>query len=203
MVGLDLTVEKCFQIAKQQGLKYAGLQNGKECWGGQAYGHYGKLEEAQCDTICSIDQHIICGSSTFNSIYDLTLYQRSGCSSDTPKDCTDLGGVDLRDPCRQTCKTDFEKQDCLGKCRSNIKDSTPEEYKNCVDTCNGLRTPCPETFVDCTYRGGYFEKDYCRQTCMLPEIGSPAFGLSVEENCNTACKARTLRVAFKDPSDQY
>ena len=98
---------------------------------------------------------------------------------------------------------DFEKIDCMAGCRKNLATDKPEDYKNCMDVCNGLRKPCPDTFVDCTYRGGYFERDYCKQTCKLPHVGSPAFGLSVEQNCNTACKARTLRQSFKDPADQY
>jgi len=33
--------EKCFNMARDKGFKYAGLQNGNECWVGNDFGKHG------------------------------------------------------------------------------------------------------------------------------------------------------------------
>jgi hypothetical protein len=36
-----IPVQECFEKAKEEGFKYAGLQSGKECYAGNSFGKHG------------------------------------------------------------------------------------------------------------------------------------------------------------------
>ena len=42
----------CLNRAKAYGYAYVGLQNGKECWAGDSYGKYGRVNEYNCNYMC-------------------------------------------------------------------------------------------------------------------------------------------------------
>jgi hypothetical protein len=45
LIGENLDVEECFQLAKQRAMNYVGLQRGRECWASNDYGHHGELDD--------------------------------------------------------------------------------------------------------------------------------------------------------------
>src|SRR5690348_8580350 len=58
--------------------KYFGLQYGMECWCGNSYGKYGKIDpegttpQTGCNSICSGDPSLKCGGENLNSVYEIT-----------------------------------------------------------------------------------------------------------------------------------
>ena len=67
--------KKCFGIAKANGFKYAGLQNGGFCWAGNDYGKHGMVPDKECKMKCNHDEGIMCGAYVRISVYDLTTVQ--------------------------------------------------------------------------------------------------------------------------------
>jgi len=55
-----------FSVCLCQGYKYAGIQNGWECWCGQSYGRYGASDE--CTASCAGDENILCGGGWANIV---------------------------------------------------------------------------------------------------------------------------------------
>jgi len=51
------------------GLKYAGVQNGNQCFCGNSYGRYGVKSESDCNKKCSGNADQICGGSWRNNVY--------------------------------------------------------------------------------------------------------------------------------------
>jgi len=51
----------CFAMAAKQGFKYAGMQYGRECYGGNEYGAYGKADASECNMPCNRDSSFNCG----------------------------------------------------------------------------------------------------------------------------------------------
>jgi hypothetical protein len=45
------------------------MQNGKECWGGNAFGKYGAAAESACDVDCAKDPTRKCGGVGYNTVY--------------------------------------------------------------------------------------------------------------------------------------
>lgn len=58
-------------MAKDKGFRYAGLQYGGECWGGNKMGKYGKRPDSECNMKCRKDKGRICGAGWRNNIFDL------------------------------------------------------------------------------------------------------------------------------------
>ena len=56
-----------FSVA--QNFKYAGLQNGNQCFCDDTYGRYGKVEESKCTKLCTGDPSLLCGGAWANMIY--------------------------------------------------------------------------------------------------------------------------------------
>lgn len=46
------SAEACFIAAMNAGYKYAGLQNGNECWAGDEFGKHGQVSDEACSTPC-------------------------------------------------------------------------------------------------------------------------------------------------------
>ena len=62
--------DKCFDVARKRGLKYAGLQAGRQCFAGNKFGKHGKRNQRECRMKCGNGKsRKECGSSWRNSIY--------------------------------------------------------------------------------------------------------------------------------------
>lgn len=59
-------VDSCVNLARANGLTYAGLQSYSECWGGNQLG-YTQVANSECNTPCASGQ--MCGGAWRNSIY--------------------------------------------------------------------------------------------------------------------------------------
>jgi len=66
----SMTVNKCLRLCKDQGFRFAGLQNGTWCFCGDSYGRH-KAGDASCTTKCAGDKKLICGGEWANSIWEL------------------------------------------------------------------------------------------------------------------------------------
>merc|ERR1711998_201994 len=64
--------KKCFQKAREQGFQYAGLQNGGECWAGNAFGKHGRRDEKECSRTCRKDKSMKCGNGWRNSVWKVS-----------------------------------------------------------------------------------------------------------------------------------
>ena len=71
-LGSDTDPATCFQRAAKNGNKYAGLQNGHECYGSDSYGKYGPADKDDCNIRCDSDPTMICGGGYRNSVFDVT-----------------------------------------------------------------------------------------------------------------------------------
>jgi len=60
---------RCFELARQAGYKYAGLQHGNECWAGNAVGKYGQTKDSECNMPCAMDNSRNCGATQRNHVY--------------------------------------------------------------------------------------------------------------------------------------
>eukprot|EP00026_Physarum_polycephalum_P007232 Phypoly_transcript_07290.p1 GENE.Phypoly_transcript_07290~~Phypoly_transcript_07290.p1 ORF type:complete len:443 (+),score=46.68 Phypoly_transcript_07290:137-1465(+) len=63
-----ITVESCQNSCRQNNYRYAGLQNGRECWCGNAFGKYG-TDLSACNLNCTGDATEFCGQAWRNDIY--------------------------------------------------------------------------------------------------------------------------------------
>ncbi len=66
----SMTVNQCLSLCKDQGFKYAGLQNGAWCFCGDSYGRY-KAGAANCSAKCAGNRKLICGGEWVNSVWEL------------------------------------------------------------------------------------------------------------------------------------
>ncbi|KAI9140054.1 hypothetical protein BKA69DRAFT_1082444 [Paraphysoderma sedebokerense] len=59
-----------------RGYKYAGLQNGMECWCGLSFGRYEKVNENECTKNCvGIETgNWTCGGKERNSVWEAGLF---------------------------------------------------------------------------------------------------------------------------------
>ncbi|CAH1786078.1 unnamed protein product [Owenia fusiformis] len=64
-----MTVEKCNQMCRTKGYKYAGSQTGSQCFCGDEFGSYRRVPETSCASSCHGDFSKICGGSWTNSVY--------------------------------------------------------------------------------------------------------------------------------------
>ena len=66
-----MTPEWCVGKCKLAGYKYAGLQYGYLCFCGDRFGTYGKVDDAECDSLCFGDKTRYCGAFWHNSIFSV------------------------------------------------------------------------------------------------------------------------------------
>ncbi|XP_064639668.1 xylosyltransferase oxt-like [Lineus longissimus] len=69
MFADDNTPERCINFCFLSGLKYAGVQYGKECWCGNTFGKVGKVMDTACDSKCPGDEKSFCGGYLAQNIY--------------------------------------------------------------------------------------------------------------------------------------
>jgi hypothetical protein len=71
--GLDAKNDpkRCFELAMERGFKYAGLQYGGQCFGGNTMGKYGKVADSECSMKCRNDPSRTCGNGWRNSVFSL------------------------------------------------------------------------------------------------------------------------------------
>jgi len=62
------TVEACQTYCRSKSFKYAGIQDGNECYCGNSYGKFGS-EPSGCRTLCSGNANEFCGDVWRNSVY--------------------------------------------------------------------------------------------------------------------------------------
>ena len=56
-------------------IRYAGLQGGTDCYCGNAFAMYGKVENMMCNMPCAGDSTAMCGGSMLNSVYStMSIY---------------------------------------------------------------------------------------------------------------------------------
>jgi len=60
---------QCMSTCHSEGFKFAGLQDGKECWCGNNAPRHQKVAESQCRKKCSGNELTYCGGSLRNSVY--------------------------------------------------------------------------------------------------------------------------------------
>ncbi|KAK6165186.1 hypothetical protein SNE40_023628 [Patella caerulea] len=65
--------QACIDHCTKGGLKYAGLQFGRECWCDDKFGRHGKVEEDKCGTICPGDKSTTCGGYLTMRIFSTGL----------------------------------------------------------------------------------------------------------------------------------
>ena len=65
----DNTLEKCFEFCRIAKFKYAGVQNGQDCWCSYTFRKHGTA--SNCDKPCTGNGKQICGGWYANNIYDL------------------------------------------------------------------------------------------------------------------------------------
>ena len=57
-------------------------QNGNECYAGDNYGAYGRLNEYECNYMCykqgNLPENQTCGGKVKNSIWDISMYNGGG-----------------------------------------------------------------------------------------------------------------------------
>ncbi|XP_072040001.1 uncharacterized protein [Amphiura filiformis] len=75
----EMSIKMCtnFCLSRTTTMRYAGVQNGNQCFCGVESSHYARLgmaaAENECDKACRGNPDEICGASWLMSIYDLTL----------------------------------------------------------------------------------------------------------------------------------
>lgn len=77
----SVTVQTCVAAARQAGYKYAGLQDGRQCFAGNTLG-YAKKPETDCNKKCTGNDQQICGGSWRNSVYLTSTSSYQGCYED-------------------------------------------------------------------------------------------------------------------------
>ena len=70
-----LTPQICFNFCTKKRYKFAGLQNRYQCFCGNSFGKYGKLESKKCSCKCDGDKRKNCGCALTNMIYQLPKYK--------------------------------------------------------------------------------------------------------------------------------
>ncbi|CAG2252624.1 PLG [Mytilus edulis] len=65
----SMTVQKCRQFCRKKGFKYAGVENGNECFCGDVLRKNKQRKEGDCKTPCSGNKQQICGGPWRISIY--------------------------------------------------------------------------------------------------------------------------------------
>ena len=68
-----MTPEVCLRECKYQGYNFAGLQYSYLCFCGNAFGRYGKVDDAFCNSRCLGDKTRPCGAFWHNSVYSVGM----------------------------------------------------------------------------------------------------------------------------------
>jgi hypothetical protein len=84
LLSTGATVESCINAARAQGLAYAGVQYGGQCFAGNTLG-YAKVAETDCNMRCSANAGETCGGAWRNSIYAVSA------TTCTPTTCAAQG----------------------------------------------------------------------------------------------------------------
>jgi hypothetical protein len=68
-----LTPAKCAATCWSKSFSYMGLQNGNDCWCGEAYNSEAEVDQYRCSTACLGDKTSICGGFGVNSVHLISL----------------------------------------------------------------------------------------------------------------------------------
>ena len=77
LLGEDITPRECFDLAKENKHRYVALTYGSKCYSNDAYGQYGKIDDKNCNMVCSANDEVKCGGNYANSVYDVKDYVHS------------------------------------------------------------------------------------------------------------------------------
>lgn len=80
-----MTVEKCVLLAKTQGMRYAGVEFGSECYFGNTLHTSDKASDGDCSQVCAGNQGEFCGNGN-----RVQVYQDSTWSDPTVQELTDV-----------------------------------------------------------------------------------------------------------------
>lgn len=69
-----MTVEKCIEAAKGQSLRFAGVEIGSQCFGGNTLHTSNKASDGDCDTICAGAPSEFCGAGNRIQVYEDTTW---------------------------------------------------------------------------------------------------------------------------------
>jgi len=69
--------KKCFELARDAGHKYVGMQYRGECWAGSSFGKHGKRPDTECNMKCRHDNSRMCGAGWRNNIFKLPFTVKS------------------------------------------------------------------------------------------------------------------------------
>jgi WSC domain len=70
------TIGACIKTCADHNYRYAGAENGVQCWCGNSYGSQGT--SGACDASCAGDKSEICGGTYSNSVYGTGVVLDSG-----------------------------------------------------------------------------------------------------------------------------
>jgi hypothetical protein len=62
--------EECIKKCYHFNFRYAGVQNGYQCWCGDKYGKYGLADRNNCSKYCPTGNKT-CGGKYFNDVYEI------------------------------------------------------------------------------------------------------------------------------------
>ena len=65
----QMTTDKCVSLCRDKGFRYAGTQDGSQCFCGNTYGKSGKADN--CSMRCGGNANQTCGGSWANSVYSV------------------------------------------------------------------------------------------------------------------------------------
>ncbi|XP_070555713.1 uncharacterized protein [Ptychodera flava] len=152
---------KCISICSSQDLRapYAGVQYGSQCFCGDTYDIYGKVDDSECSMACTGRPNQICGGNWRFNAYKIHYAEYIGCYEDQAdralpvydetddmtvrkcvKSCYDTGhryaGVQYSKQC--FCGSDYNKygekkaEDCASHCVGNDQENCGGTWRNGV-----------------------------------------------------------------------
>ncbi|KAH6693618.1 WSC domain-containing protein [Plectosphaerella plurivora] len=84
ITGDSMTPEKCLASCHEDGMPYAGLEFGRECWCGTALpSNTQSVSIGECSKVCSGDSSLLCGGSDRLSLFKAKWGSSKPCGSET------------------------------------------------------------------------------------------------------------------------
>jgi hypothetical protein len=80
--------KKCLSAVHAKGFKFAGLQYGGTCWGGNSFGKHGQKSDDECNMECTDDKGRMCGAGWRNSVFSFEgMYQHTSILGESYAGC--------------------------------------------------------------------------------------------------------------------
>ncbi|XP_067932805.1 kielin/chordin-like protein [Watersipora subatra] len=111
-------VRTCVDACQKRGQKYAGLQNGQDCYCGDNFDKYGIVSDSKCNRFCSGDTTFTCGGQLHNSVYTLSeggcIDKINGCGQLKKEGKCETDALNMIQNCSRTCDACFTTTGNLG-----------------------------------------------------------------------------------------